>query len=68
MVEFELAEFRKTSKLVVASVSDRNRWKKAGVCRMMRKSNLSQKTVYAIIEGQPARRQTLATYKRPMDG
>ena len=68
MVDFELAEFRKTSKLVVASVSDRNRWKKAGVRSIMRKSNLSQKTVYAIIEGQPVRRQTLATFKRAMDG
>jgi hypothetical protein len=68
LVDFKLAEFRKTSKLVVASVSDRNRWKKAGVRRMMRKPNLSQKTVEAIIDGQPVRRQTLATFKRAADG
>jgi hypothetical protein len=68
LVDFKLTEFRKTTKLVVGIGSDRERWKKIGVRRMMRRSQLSQKAVYAIIEGQPVRRQTLATFKRAVDG
>lgn len=66
-VDFKLAELRKTTKMVIAVPSDRERWKKAGVRRMMRRSKLSQKAVYAIIGGQPIRRQTLATFKRSVD-
>jgi hypothetical protein len=68
LVDFKLSEFRKATNMVVAVTSDRNRWKKAGVRRLMRKSKLSQKAVYAIIEGLPVRRQTLATFKRAVDG
>ena len=68
LVDFKLAEFRKCTKMVEAVASDRNRWKKAGVRRLMRRSKLCQKAVYAIIEGQPVRRHTLATFRRAVDG
>jgi hypothetical protein len=67
LVDFKLTEFRKTSKMVIAASSDRKRWKKAGVRRAMRTSGLSQKVVYAIIQGLPVRRQTLKTFVRAMD-
>src|SRR6266850_2304596 len=49
----------KTAKMVVAEASDRKRWKKIGVRELMRKSKLSQKAVYSIMNGQPVRRSTL---------
>jgi hypothetical protein len=68
LVDFKVHEFRKTSKMVVAEPSDRKRWKKIGVRRLIRKSVLSQKTVYAILDGQPVRLRTLATFRRAIDG
>ena len=62
LLDFKLKEYRKASKMVVAEASDRRRWKKAGVRNLMRKSRLSQKAVYAILNGQPARLSTLATF------
>jgi hypothetical protein len=67
LVDFKLTEYRKNSKMVVAEASDGKRWKRAGMREMMRKSGLSQKAVYAIIEGQPVRRHTLATFRRAID-
>jgi len=68
LVDFKVHEFRKAAKMAVAEASDRRRWKKAGVRNLIRKSRLSQKAVYAIIEGQPVRRHTLVTFRRAMDG
>lgn len=68
MVDFKLKEYGKTSKLLVAGVADRKRWAKAGVRELMRKSRLSQKAVYSILNGQPVRRSTLGTFKRSIDG
>jgi hypothetical protein len=34
----------------------------------MRKSGLSQKAVYAIIDGEPVRRHTLVNFMRAVDG
>jgi hypothetical protein len=68
LVDFKVAEFGNASKMVVATASDRERWKNAGVRYLMRKSKFSQKTVYALIEAQPVRVQTLATFKRAVDG
>lgn len=52
----------------VASVSDRRRWKKIGVRNLIRKSKLSQKAVYPILNGQPVRAGTLAIFRRTIDG
>ena len=67
LVDFKVHEFRKPSKMVMAEPSDRKRWKKIGVRRLIRKSGLSQKAVYAIINGQPVRLSTLATFRRAID-
>jgi len=68
LLDFKLKEYRKASKMVVAEVSDRRRWKKTGVRKLIHKSRLSQKAVYAIINGQPVRLQTLATFRRAIEG
>jgi hypothetical protein len=67
LVDFKLTEFRKSPKMAVAGQSDRKRWNKIGIRSLMRKSRLSQKTVYAIVEGQPVKRYTLATFRRAID-
>jgi hypothetical protein len=64
LVDYKVTEFRKRSKMVVAGLADRERWSNLGVRAAMRKSSLSQTTVYAILEGKPTRRQTLATFMR----
>ena len=68
LVDFRVHEFRKSAKMVVAAQSDRKRWKKIGVRKLIRKSVLSQKAVYAIISGQPVRLSTLAIFRRAIDG
>jgi len=68
LIDFKVHEFRKAAKMVVADPSDRRRWKKIGVRELMRKSDLSQKAVYAIINGEPVRLRTLATFRRAVDG
>jgi hypothetical protein len=67
MVDFKVHEFRKAAKMGVAEASERKRWKKAGVRQLMRKSGLSQKVVYAVLQGKPVRKQTLAIFKRAME-
>ena len=64
LLDFKLKEYRKAAKMVVAEVSDRRRWKKAGVRNMMRKSRLSQKAVYPILSGKPVRQSTLDAFIR----
>jgi hypothetical protein len=68
MVDFKVPEFRKSAKMAVAEASDRLRWKKVGVRNLIRKSRLSQKAVYAILDGQPVRLRTLATFGRAIGG
>jgi hypothetical protein len=53
--------------MAVADVSETKRWKKIGVRQIIRKTRLSQKVVYAVLEGKPIRRQTLATCKRALE-
>jgi hypothetical protein len=67
LVDFKVHEFRKTARMVVAEPSDTKRWKKTGVRQLIRKSRLSQKAVYAIINEQPVRLNTLATFRRAVD-
>jgi hypothetical protein len=68
LLDFKLKEYRKAAKKVVAEVSDRRRWRKAGVRKLIRRSLLSQKAVYAILDGEPVRRSTLLNFRRAVDG
>jgi hypothetical protein len=68
MLDFKLKEYGKRSTLFVAGAADRKRWARVGVRELMRKSKLSQKAIYSILDGQPVRRGTLETFKRSVDG
>jgi hypothetical protein len=68
LVDFKVHEFRKTSKMAVAELLDRKRWKKIGVRKLIRESRLSQKTVYAILDGEPVRLSTLTNFRHAIVG
>jgi hypothetical protein len=61
-------EYGNESKMVIADAADRKRWRRIGVRHLMRKSDLSQTTVYAILDGKPVRRSTLVNFMRAVDG
>jgi hypothetical protein len=67
MLHFKLKEYGKRSNLFIAGAADRKRWARVGVRELMRKSKLSQKAVYSILNGQPVRRSTLGTFRRAVD-
>jgi hypothetical protein len=68
MIDSSIYTYEKLTKMAVADLSDRTRWRASGVRAAIRKSGLSPTTVYAILEGQAVRRQTLAAFKRAVDG
>jgi hypothetical protein len=66
-LDFKLKEYGNESKMVIADRADRMRWKEAGLRFGMRKSGLSQKAVSSILNGEPVRAATLATFRRAME-
>jgi hypothetical protein len=54
----------------IADLRDPKRWAIAWTALLivMRKSGLSQKAVYAIIDGEPVRRDTLVNFMHTVDG
>jgi hypothetical protein len=67
MLDFEVEQYQRKGKMVVADLSDRRRWRRTGVRNGMRRSGLSQKAVSAILNGEPVRIVTLAAFRRAMD-
>jgi hypothetical protein len=53
---------------VIANRADRKRWVKLGKRPVIRKSGLSQTTVFAILKGETVRRTTLAIFTRAING
>jgi hypothetical protein len=68
LVEFQVLEYRASGKLVSADDAFRERMLTFGVRELMRKAGLSQKTIYAILRGQPVRQRTLATLQGAVGG
>jgi hypothetical protein len=68
ILDFKLKEYGNESKMVIADAADRKRWRKLGIRYLRRKSDFSQKAVYAILDGEPVRRSTLMNFIRPVDG
>ncbi len=64
LVDFQILEYRAGGKLVTADEALRERMNKFGLRELMRKTGLSQKTIYAILRGLPVRQRTLATLKQ----
>ena len=67
MIDSDVYVYEKRTRLVVADPSERKKWSSIGVRRLMRRSGLSQKAVYAIIEGEAVRRSTLTMFRRAID-
>jgi hypothetical protein len=64
ILDFKVMEYREPGKLVIASASDREKLSRLPKRELMRKTGLSQKAVYAVLEGKPVRQKTLAIFKR----
>jgi hypothetical protein len=67
MLDPSIHIYETQKKMCVADLSDRRRWRQTGVRNGMRRSGLSQKAVSAILNGEPVRIVTLATFKRAME-
>jgi hypothetical protein len=67
MLDFGVHVYGNQEKMVVADAADRNRWRKVGVRELIRKSRLSQRAVYAILDGKPVRLQTFAIFAQAAD-
>jgi hypothetical protein len=67
MTDFEVKQFRKQNKMVVAPISDRKRWKEVGIRPLIRRSGLAQATVYDIVQGRPVKKGTFGIFKRAID-
>ena len=68
VLDFKLNEYGKQSKMVIADRADRKRWVILGKRPVIRKSGLSQTTVFAILKGETVRRTTLAIFTRAING
>jgi hypothetical protein len=68
MADFEVWEYRKKRKMVVADISDRREWRKLGVRCCQRKSGLSINTVRNILDGKPVKLLTLKMFVQVMRG
>ena len=66
LLDFEVWEYRKKKKMVVADISDRKRWREAGVRYCTRKSGLSPNTVSDILNGVPVKVSTLGAFAQAM--
>jgi len=67
MIDSSVHIYETQKKMCVADLSDRRRWRQIGVRNGMRRSGLSQKAVSAILNGEPVRIVTLATFRRAME-
>jgi len=56
-----------SGELVVADSLERKEWAKIGFRRLMRATNLTQKTVRSILTGKGVRRQTMAMFRTGLD-
>jgi hypothetical protein len=67
MLDSSIHIYETQKKMCVADHTDRRRWRQIGVRNGMRRSGLSQKAVSAILNGEPVRIVTLATFRRAME-
>jgi hypothetical protein len=64
MLDSGIHVFEKQRKMVVANISERKKWARIGLRRLMRESKLSQAPVSKAIKGKPVRRQTLSIIRQ----
>jgi hypothetical protein len=67
MVNSKIEIYTSSGKLVMADESERQKWSKIGVRRLMRASSLTQKAIYSILSGKGVRPQTMAKFRAAAD-
>ena len=67
MIDSQVYLFEKRGKMAVANDADIKLWANIGKRQLIRKSGLSQKAVYKILNGQSVRKQTLQTFRLALD-
>jgi len=58
---------REQTKMCVADPSERKRWSKIGIRKLIRSSGFSQTTVYKILQGEPVRCYILSSFRKAVD-
>jgi hypothetical protein len=66
--DFKMKEYDEESKMGIADLRERKRWAIAWTAPLNARVRLSQKAVYAIIDGEPVRRDTLVNFMLTVDG
>jgi len=67
MLDSKIHVYETPRNMAVAEPAERKSWAAVGVRRLMRKSGLSQKTIYKILAGDPVRRDTLSSFRQAID-
>jgi hypothetical protein len=63
MPEAEIRVYGSSGKLVVADSLETKEWAKIGFRRLMRATNLTQKTIRSVLTGKGVRQQTMAVFR-----
>ena len=67
MLDSKIEIYTSSGKLVIADESERQKWSKIGVRRLMRATKLTQPPVYSILSGKGDRPQTMAIFRAGVD-
>jgi hypothetical protein len=67
MLDSKIEIYTSSGKLVMADESERQKWSKIGVRRLMRACSLTQKAIYSILSGKGVRPQTMAIFRAGVD-
>jgi len=63
MLDPKIQMFGQKGKLVAADEYEASEWRKIGVRRLMRATNLTQKAIYSILSGRGVRKQTMSVFR-----
>ena len=63
MLDLKIQMYGSSGKLAVGDSLERREWAKIGFRRLMRATNLAQKTVRSILTGKGVRQQTMAVFR-----
>jgi hypothetical protein len=63
MLDPKIQMYGRTGKLIVADEHEAREWRKIGVRKLMRTTNLTQTTIYSILSCKSVRRQTMNVFQ-----
>ena len=67
MIDPKSRLYEQPSKMCVGDPEERKAWKKLGIRRLKRESNLAQKTIYNILAGVPVRCVSMSTFRQAVE-